>query len=372
MMKLAPRFRNPWAAAALAAAILAAPWLGAGCASPARTPDAAAAGSPRDVALRAARWSAATQMDKMSYQNMCTAYGILKVARAAGNDDLRKEIETAFRPYLLDGADPNRDNAKVPPHRWFGLLPLELYHQTNDPRDPRYLRRGVELADQQYADADAAGMPGYTQRGFLDDIYGATVMQSLAYACTGDEKYLDRAVRQVLAYVEKFQQPGGLFHHGPQSPFFWGRGNGWAAAAMAELLAVMPAAHPWRAAVLAAYRRMMDALLASQSPQGMWRQLVDDPESWPETSGTGMFLFALAEGVERGWLPKEKFGPVVAKAWPALAGYVDEEGRLKEVCIGTGHGRERQFYLDRPRAVGDPHGQAALLWAAAAMIGRNP
>jgi rhamnogalacturonyl hydrolase YesR len=334
-------------------------------ASPAEAADAPDADSPRVVGQRASAWSVANQMDSLSYQNVCTAYGILKVARATGDDELRKQIESRFRRYLLEGADPKRDNARVPQHQWFGFLPLELYRQT---KDPRYLQRGVELAEEQYAGADAAGMPGYTPRWYVDDIYGATTMQSLAYACTGDEKYLERAVRQVLAYVQKLQQTGGLFHHGPESRFFWGRGNGWCAAAFAELLGVMPVSHPQREAVLAAHRRMMEALRAHQTEQGLWRQLVEDSQSWPETSSTGMFLFAWAEGVQNGWLPKATYAPAIERAWTALASCVDETGRLRDVCVGTGHGKTRQFYLDRPRATGDAHGQAALLWAAASLI----
>jgi hypothetical protein len=69
-------------------------------------------------------------MESLSYQNVCTAYGILKIARATGDDELRKRIEAKFRPYLLEGTDPKRDNAKVPQHQWFGFVPLELYRQT--------------------------------------------------------------------------------------------------------------------------------------------------------------------------------------------------------------------------------------------------
>ena len=75
------------------------------------------------------------------------------------------------------------------------------------------------------------------------------------------------------------------------------------------------------------------------------------------------------------WLPEEPYATVVGKGWDALAHYVNEEGCLKEVCIGTGHGDGSiQHYLNRPRETGDPHGQAALLWAIPAitqLLGRQ-
>jgi rhamnogalacturonyl hydrolase YesR len=300
---------------------------------------------------------------------MCVAYGILKVAAATGDEELRKAVEHAFRPELLEGRNPHRNNAeKNPAHRWFGFLPLELYRQT---RNAAYLRRGIEMAEEQFLQPDPNDMPAYTSRGYVDDMYGATTMQALAFACTGQGKYRERAARQALFYAKNYQKDSGLFHHGPKSPFYWGRGNGWCAAAFPEVLAVLPPDHPKRDAVLSAYRLMMKTLLQYQSTGGMWYQLVDDHESWPETSCTGMFLFAMAEGVRHGWLPAEPYGAAVDKAWTALAGYVDDQGRVREICVGTGVGTSRQYYLDRPRQTGDAHGQAPLLWAVASLLNRD-
>lgn len=50
---------------------------------------------------------------------------------------------------------------------------------------------------------------------------------------------------------------------------------------------------------------MMASLLSYQMKTGMWRQLIDDAEAWPETSGTGMFTFAMITGVKNGWLDKK-------------------------------------------------------------------
>jgi unsaturated rhamnogalacturonyl hydrolase len=320
------------------------------------------------IGVRAAQWSLVNQMDNLSYQNVCTAYGILMVAKATGNRELIRGIEKAFQPYLLDNKNTDRDNAEIQKaHQWFGFIPLELYRQT---KNLKYLKRGIELAERQYENANADGMPEYTSRWYVDDIYGATTMQSLAYSCTGEKKYLERAIKQVLTYANRLQNDEGLFYHGPESKFNWGRGIGWCAAAFAELLSVMPETHPERDKVLTAYRLLMKALGTYQGPEGMWHQLVDDRESWPEASCTGMFLYSMSQGVNKGWLPYKGYGADVKKAWRALAGYVDEQGRLKEVCVGTGRGNTREYYMARPRQTGDPHGQAGLLWAASSIINR--
>jgi len=100
-------------------------------------------------------------------------------------------------------------------------------------------------------------------------------------------------------------------------------------------------------------------------------QLVDHQESWEETSGSAMFTFAFVTGVDLGWLPADTYGPAARRAWLALANKVDSEGLISDVCVGTGAKNDLQHYLDRPRAIGDLHGQAPLLWTATALVRAN-
>jgi rhamnogalacturonyl hydrolase YesR len=140
------------------------------------------------------------------------------------------------------------------------------------------------------------------------------------------------------------------------------------AAGVTELLREMPETHPSRPRILEGYRKMMATLLQHQSATGIWRQLVDRPESWPETSSTGMFTFAFVTGVKRGWLDATTYGPAARKAWLALVESIDAEGAVRDVCVGTPTGKSVQYYLDRPRTTGDLHGQAPVLWSAAALL----
>jgi len=116
------------------------------------------------------------------------------------------------------------------------------------------------------------------------------------------------------------------------------------------------------------FQKMMASLLKTQTPNGFWRQLVDIPESWEETSGTGMFAFAMVQGVKKGWLDAKTYGPAARKAWLALVSKLDENANLKDVCVGTNKGYTVQYYLDRERRTGDLHGQAAITWTAMALL----
>jgi rhamnogalacturonyl hydrolase YesR len=167
------------------------------------------------------------------------------------------------------------------------------------------------------------------------------------------------------------QEPNGLFHHGPEAPFYWARGNGWVAASLAEVLQSLPVTHPQYARLMAGYKKMMAGLKSVQAPSGLWHQLLDDPQSFEETSGTGMFTYALIVGIKHGWLGPE-YADCARRGWLALCGKIDAKGNLHDICVGTNQSRDKQFYLDRPRQTGDLHGQAPLLWCAWALTDGDP
>jgi rhamnogalacturonyl hydrolase YesR len=298
------------------------------------------------------------------YPEACTWYGALTFARLSSEKDLSKQLIAKFDPLLTpEGAKRINRSAHVD-YRVFGIVPCELFLQT---RDARYLEIGKSLADAQWAETTPDGITREA-RYWIDDMYMLPAVQVQAFRATRDTRYLDRAALAMDAYLKVLQQPNGLFYHGTNSHFFWGRGNGWVAAGMAEMLRDLPKDHPHYAPILQGYRTMMGALLKHQAESGMWRQLIDDPESWPESSGTAMFTFAMVTGVKSGWLDAETFGPAARKAWIALTTYVDAQGNVREVCVGTNKGDTRQYYLDRPRVTGDLHGQAPLLWTISALL----
>jgi unsaturated rhamnogalacturonyl hydrolase len=81
-----------------------------------------------------------------------------------------------------------------------------------------------------------------------------------------------------------------------------------------------------------------------------------------------MFGFAMATGVKRGILADKKYSTAYKKAWSALLTYVDKEGRLHEVCAGTGQSQDINYYLGHPRTAEDFHAQAPLLWFAYVLL----
>jgi rhamnogalacturonyl hydrolase YesR len=73
-------------------------------------------------------------------------------------------------------------------------------------------------------------------------------------------------------------------------------------------------------------------------------------------------------GAKRGWLKDKAYAQAARKGWLALIPYIDAEGNIGEVCIGTGQTNSLEFYLNRPRSKGDFHGQAPVVWCAVALL----
>jgi len=298
------------------------------------------------------------------YPEACAWYGSLVTASLLKDKDLQSRLATKFDRFLTAEGGKNISPAEHVDYHVIGIVPLEIYLQT---KDKKYLDFGKGFADRQWEKTTDDGITAEA-RYWIDDMYMITAIQTQAYRATGDKKYLERAAKTMVAYLDKLQQPNGLFYHAPDAQFYWGRGNGWQAAGMTELLLSLPKDHPLRPRIVKGYNLMMASLLKYQSDDGLWRQLIDHPESWAETSGTGMFAFAFVTGVKKGWLPKKTYGSAARKAWLGLVQHIDANGNVTDVCIGTNKGFSVQYYMDRGRAVGDLHGQAAALWSVMALL----
>lgn len=322
-----------------------------------------------------ANFGRATPPKYITYPETCTWYGALGFAKATNDKELLSQLISRFEPLLgtRDSLVPRADHVD---YTVFGSVPLELYMQTGN---KKYVELGKRMADKQWAAPEGArarpeswyyynkGMSWQT-RMWIDDMFMITEVQAQAYRATKDTLYINRAAREMVLYLDSLQRPNGLFYHAPDVPFFWGRGNGWMAAGMSELLRSLPKNNPDRERIMKGYKTMMASLLQYQAEDGMWRQLIDDADSWKETSCTGMFTFAFITGVKEGWLDAKTYGPAARKAWLSLITYINDKDEITEVCEGTNKKNDRQYYLDRKRNTGDLHGQAPLLWCANALL----
>lgn len=340
--------------------------------------------SPKEIGKRVAdrfvatphtNFNRPTPPRSITYPETCTWYGSLTFAKETGDKKLVERLVQRFEPLFgsRDTLIPKPDHVD---HTVFGAVPLELYMQT---KDRRYLYLGKNMANKQWGAPEGPRVKPesfeYYKKGltwqtrmWIDDMFMITAVQAQAYRATNNAAFINRAAKEMVVYLDSLQKPNGLFYHAPDVPFFWARGNGWMAVGMSELLRSLPKNNPDFQRIRTGYRLMMSSLLQYQAENGMWRQLIDDPSSWAETSATGMFTFAFITGVKNGWLDKKTYAPAARKAWLQLITYLDDNADISEVCEGTNKKNDRQYYLDRKRNIGDLHGQAPILWCATALL----
>jgi rhamnogalacturonyl hydrolase YesR len=163
------------------------------------------------------------------------------------------------------------------------------------------------------------------------------------YAATGDERYLDFAVtnwwRTTDFLYDKdehlFFRDANFFNQTETNgqKIFWSRGNGWVFAGTVRMLQYLPMNFPGRARFEQLFKEMAEKILSLQQPDGMWRASLLDPQDFPmpEASGSAMFTYGLAWGVNQGLLDRAKYEPAVRKAWAALVGCVDADGKFTHV-----------------------------------------
>ena len=304
----------------------------------------------------------------------------LKFAHKINDKDLEDRLIAKFEPFF----GPKKDKCSRDNHvdfSVFGCVPLKIAQLNGD---PRAREMGLRYADHQWEAPDPSN-PGdcgnapyekqleYLQQGlspqsrfWIEDTYMMTTLQAEAWRLTGDFKYLDRMAREMELYLDLMQLPEGFFNHAKEAPFKWGRGNGWAAGGMADMLAVLPEEHPSFKGIRSHYLRMAEGLLKYQHAGGLWGQLIDG-EAWEESSCSAMFTYSLTRGLQRGILDEGTYRPAVQKAWEALCSRMDEYGNVGGVGAGINVGASREFYLACPKVNGAPHGQAAMLWCCSAM-----
>lgn len=207
---------------------------------------------------------------------------------------------------------------------------------------------------------------------WLDDMYMSVPALAQMGKYSGDQKYFDDAVFQVLHFSERmFNKQLGLYMHGwvqdmqPHPEFRWARANGWSILAMSELLDVLPQSHPGYTKVLDQFKAHAKGIASFQSGSGFWHQLLDRNDSYLETSATAIYAYCFAHGVNKGWLDAKAYGPAAILAWNAITTKVNEKGQVEGTCVGTGMGFDPAFYYHRPINNYAAHGYGPVLLAAA-------
>ena len=210
---------------------------------------------------------------------------------------------------------------------------------------------------------------------WADDLYMSVPFLTNMGVLTGNNKFFDDAIKQILQMADRLYIPEKeIFDHGwsvtsgDYDPrFYWGRANGWTLMAMVEVLETIPEGYPDRDKVMHLYRSMIRSLANLQDGTGFWHNLLDKNDTYLETSCTAMFTFAIAKGINEGWI-NHVYGPVALTGWNALKTVIGEDGTVDGTCEGTTFAHDNTYYYHRGKSIYATHGYGPVLYAGAEMI----
>jgi unsaturated rhamnogalacturonyl hydrolase len=145
------------------------------------------------------------------------------------------------------------------------------------------------------------------------------------YAATDDTRYLDFAVTNFWRTTDfLYDKDEHLFFRDSTffkkteangKKIFWSRGNGWVLGALVRTLQFLPMNDPSRPRFEQLFKDMAAKILSLQQADGMWRASLLDPDNYPtpEASGSALFTYGLAWGVNQGLLDRATLNPPSAR-----------------------------------------------------------
>ena len=277
------------------------------------------------------------------------------------NQDVPDDIFQLVDPYV---DDPSTSFGDVPGSASLAgaVWADDLFRVTKDPRYKNYLLDLTNRFDSSGANPPAPADPKWR----TEDMFMLGSMMGRSYALTQEERYLDLLINFLVEMGT--QQISGLYWHDRETPFYWGRGNGFAVLGLAETLTYLPQSYPLYADILLMYQKLLNGLLTYQNPSGCYHQVITLPGSYQELTSTSMIGYGIARGIKLGLLD-QSYLPTLTSLWNGVKSRVTETGDVVDGCTGTGALETEHDYIVREALSGyDDRTGSLALWFAVEMM----
>ncbi|GAC1438706.1 MAG: glycoside hydrolase family 88 protein [Sediminibacterium sp.] len=178
----------------------------------------------------------------------------------------------------------------------------------------------AKIDDWNWIDAIQMAMPVFTRLGvvykdssYFNRMYEMYAFTKYRHGGNGLFNPVEKLWWRDKDFVPPYKEPNG-------KGCYWSRGNGWVFAALVRVLSLLPKSESHRSEYLQDFRDMAVALLPLQREDGYWNVSLEDPTHFggKELTGTALFTYGMAWGINNGYLSKKKYLPVVIKAWNAM------------------------------------------------------
>jgi rhamnogalacturonyl hydrolase YesR len=284
--------------------------------------------------------------------------GFMALAASTGDVKYRDAMMAVAEKYAWKprGKGANGDDQSI------GQMYLELYLTTpKDKQDTHWIEptRAALDAVIDIKRGPDAGIETTTSKDvkipwwWCDALYMAPPVWARMYAATGDHKYIDYIhANWQMTYDLLYNKEEHLYARDatykmktePNGKLqFWSRGEGWVMGGIARTVDYLPKDDPQIPFLVTQLKEMAARVKELQGTDGLWHAGLLDPDYYklPEISGSALFTFAIAWGIDHGYLDAKVYKPVVEKAWKGMIGHIYADGRLG--CIQQ-TGSEPAFY----------------------------
>ena len=352
-----------------------------------------------------ARWPDFTKayFNAWTYVNGYELCGFEMLYRATGDQKyfayLKRYIDECvdadgnFRYVINAKGQTNRPGFNNLDNMMTGNTLVMLYETTKDDRYQKAAQKIRRALDHYPRNRDGGFWHNQRMNGqmWVDGIFMGEMFLLRYGKSIGDSDYCWAEVtRQITLFAQRAERghTGLYLHgyfepgHGGQVPGWadpktglsrevWSEGLGWYALVVVEALADLPKAHPQRAEVEDIFRRLAAGLKRTQDPHsGRWFQVVDKgdrPDNWTDNSGSAMFTYAIAKGIELGLLDQSEYGPVVKNGYRGITenARINENGLVDiySACDGLGVQYNYDRYINFKKSVNAKEAVAGFLWA---------
>ena len=205
------------------------------------------------------------------------------------------------------------------------------------------------------------------------ELWDDTLVMTVLFRATmgrieGKREYIEEAQYQFLLHAKYLaDRETGLWYHGWTfngrhnfAGAFWGRGNCWITIAIPEFLGMVDCAPAVRRMLTELLRAQVESLVKYQDESGMWHTVIDDRDSYVETSASCGFAYGILRGVHAGLLDK-RYAEAAMKALDPILGYIADDGVVNQVSYGTPMGRESKDFYKKIPIQPMPYGQALAM-----------